>query len=1193
MLSLRPYQTEAIAAVLEAEQRDIRRPLIALPTGCHASGQGILMYDGSVKRVEEIEVGDALMGPDSLPRYVVQLCRGEDEIVEVRPKKGKAWYVNRDHILTLVKTAQKPFLPYPSMQGGTITDVPISSWEHWSWTAKHIHKLFRTSVTFPPLPAPLPLDPYFLGVLLGDGTLAQPLVSVCKPDTEIEETCQAVAAEYGLRVRAEYGPGRAPQFHLVGVQGAPNPIRAVLRSFGLSGVASEKRFIPHPYKVASREDRLSLLAGLIDTDGSPTCGGYDFISKSPMLSQDVAFVARSLGLAAYVTPAEKWCQTGAGGVYWRVSISGDCSLIPCHIPRKRVAPRQQKKSVLRTGFKIIPTGARAPYYGFTLTGDGRYLLDDFTVTHNTGKTVVFAHLLAQRTGRSLILVHRDELIQQAYAKLKEIDPARSIGIIKAERDEHDAPTVIASVQTLAREARLRRLTPDFRTIVIDECFPAGTMVDGRPIETIRRGDYVKSFNHSTGKIERRRVLRLFVSRPHALVTVHLANGRKIACTFGHPFFTADGYIPAGLLRPGCRLFTYPEMSSDETTNYGAVYGMHSPSGDYQQSPQGRISQVGQDILHDELPGYLGQSGQLRSHGRDEQEIRLTPYEGTQPYAQRGEQEENGRDAQSYWAYAEEAGRQWQGANSTPITSLSGLTARVGSGVCRQDTYEAGLGLSLALQTRPCLSVAHAQCGNRRVQPHLVRAESPGQEEGGLSEGPRVVRVEVHKPTSDGGFGNLCPDGLVYNLEVEGNHNYFADGVLVHNCHHAVADSYRRILAHCGAFSGTGPLTLGVTATPTRGDDVGLDAVFQEIVYQKTIREMILAGYLADLRALRIGIKADFHNLHTRMGDFLDSELEDMLLECDAPGQIAEAYQQHARGRKALLFTPTVRVARLMAAAFQHVDIAAESVDGTTPIDERRAILKRFKHGETQILANCGVLTEGFDEPSVDCVIIARPTKSATLYTQMVGRGTRIYPGKQDCLVMDLVGVTRRHDLQTIASLTGLPRDALKNGTSVAEVIIQQEELQQREVRHGEIVAKAVELFRSRPLHWLAAGRSFVLSLGDHGWLLLSADAEGEESWNAFVVRPDGDSRQLAEGLSLAYAQGVAEDFAREVGAGALVNPKAQWRQKPLREYPKMQYVLRKFHIPPRPDMTAGEAADLIAVAKLSQVHRMDPHRPAA
>jgi ATP-dependent helicase IRC3 len=161
-------------------------------------------------------------------------------------------------------------------------------------------------------------------------------------------------------------------------------------------------------------------------------------------------------------------------------------------------------------------------------------------------------------------------------------------------------------------------------------------------------------------------------------------------------------------------------------------------------------------------------------------------------------------------------------------------------------------------------------------------------------------------------------------------------IVVDEAHHAVAESYRRILDFCGAFAEDGPLTLGVIATPMRGDDIGLDVVFQGIIYKKTILEMIQGGYLADLRALEIRIKADFHDLHTRGRDFINGEVEELLLQADAPEYVVGAYLEHARGRKALLFTPTVKLAHMMADLFQEAGIVAESLDGTTPIDERRA-----------------------------------------------------------------------------------------------------------------------------------------------------------------------------------------------------------------------------------------------------------------
>ena len=409
-------------------------------------------------------------------------------------------------------------------------------------------------------------------------------------------------------------------------------------------------------------------------------------------------------------------------------------------------------------------------------------------------------------------------------------------------------------------------------------------------------------------------------------------------------------------------------------------------------------------------------------------------------------------------------------------------------------------------------------------------------------------------------------------------------VIVDEAHHSVAASYRRVLTHVGSFAPDGPLTLGVTATPQRGDAVGLSAVFQEIVYQKSLLEMIQAGYLCDLSALQIQLQADLNHVHMRGGDFREGELETLLFHAEAPQHVAQAYLTHARGRKALLFTPTVAVAYAMAETFRQLGVAAEALEGSTPPDERRAILQRLHTGQTQVVANCAVLTEGFDEPSIDCILIARPTRSQALFTQMVGRGTRGYPGKTNCLVLDLVGNTTCQGLASVATLVGLPLEALQTGRSVTEaaVAVRAEEAARAELA-GEILAASVDLFEARPLHWLNAGAGFVLSLGDAGWLRLAVtlSPQGEEEWEATRITRQGDQRVLGCEFSLAYAQGIAEDYARRRGATHLVNRQAEWRQKAASE--RQKWLLDQLDVSFAHDLSSGEAADLISVAKLDEV----------
>lgn len=354
--------------------------LDASDTGCHAKGTPILMFSGRIKPVEEIGTGDRIMGWDGTPREVLSLARGREQMARIIPTKGEPFVVNLSHILSLVQTNSHPSQTGWSKTNGQVVDLTVRDWIAWGATHKHMHKLFRRGVDCWN-EKEFRLKPYWLGVLLGDGCLTtKAALCISKPGKSIELTAGEIAAEFGSVVRSDGLPTN-PNHHLRNA----DQLWFELNSYGLAGTNSGNKFVPSEFKSSSRAQRLELLAGLMDTDGSETCGGFDFISKSPTLANDVAFLARSVGLAAYVKPCRKGCQTGVFGDYFRVSISGDCSVVPTRI---KIAPeRRQKKNVLRTGFKVelLPED---DFYGFSLDGDGRFLLGDFTVTHNTGKTIV-------------------------------------------------------------------------------------------------------------------------------------------------------------------------------------------------------------------------------------------------------------------------------------------------------------------------------------------------------------------------------------------------------------------------------------------------------------------------------------------------------------------------------------------------------------------------------------------------------------------------------------------------------------------------------------------------------------------------------------------------------------------------------------------------------------------------------------
>ena len=342
--------------------------------------------------------------------------------------------------------------------------------------------------------------------------------------------------------------------------------------------------------------------------------------------------------------------------------------------------------------------------------------------------------------------------------------------------------------------------------------------------------------------------------------------------------------------------------------------------------------------------------------------------------------------------------------------------------------------------------------------------------------------------------------------------------------------------------------------------------------------MVEAHYLTDVRALRVALDVDLDGLHVRAGDFIERELETTLLDANAPRHLVQSYLDHARGRKTIVFTPTVALAHEMVTAFTAAGIASDAVEAATPVEERRAMLQRFRHGTTQVLANCGVLTEGYDEPSASRVAIARPTRSRVLYTQMIGRGLRPSPGKPDCLVLDVVGATTRHDLVTATTLFGT--STLGQGLRAALAAARSDQASRRAVVDvdGQLVTSAVDLLHrhrvaiaERRCAWVPAGPGrFVLAGQDEQLLLVQA---GEERWSV-VRHPRGGAPEiLRTGISLEWSMGIAEDHVRRSGAARLAERAAAWRSHPATD--KQREALRRCRLTVDEELTKGKAADML------------------
>lgn len=410
-------------------------------------------------------------------------------------------------------------------------------------------------------------------------------------------------------------------------------------------------------------------------------------------------------------------------------------------------------------------------------------------------------------------------------------------------------------------------------------------------------------------------------------------------------------------------------------------------------------------------------------------------------------------------------------------------------------------------------------------------------------------------------------------------------VIVDEAHHASADSYRTVLDYFGCFTPRSAdctcgrqafhttecrqarrLTpaVGFSATLSRADKGDLASVWEEVVYQRDILDMI-PEYLCDVRGRLVTVDGmSLSDVTVRAGDYATGSLTDALLTSDAQNFVVRAWQEHASDRPTVVFTPSVAAMHAFAREFLSAGIPTGCVWGTQHAEDRKLVLKRFASGDVQVIVNCNVLTEGFDEPSASCAVIARPTRSPALYVQMVGRVLRKHPGKYDALVLDVVGASADHRLATLVDLTSQRVREVQEGETLAEAAIREKETGNPDLSRYTVSARDVDLFHRSPSAWLRtyAGVYFLASrcqvptgacttvpydhrsrgqkCGTHVYFLWP-DVEGTYSIGVRSTMRVG-GQYLREKLDLETAMSWAEQMAEDEDATVSTRA-ASWRKK--------------------------------------------------
>lgn len=344
---------------------------------CHGKGTKILMADGIIKSVEDIKVGDRLMGDDGTPRNVLSLAHGQEQMYKVNLRNGDSFTCNESHILSLQVSAGNRYKQY---RGGDIVNISIKDYLQLpEWVKEKVLKAYKKPIdNFGWNNHGFDIEPYMYGLWLGDGNSRHFSFTINNDDNEVIQYIKNYAVKHDFEIRESNENGNCTTYHLH--KGTTNSLP--YKELNLVHVSAHngKHIFP-TYKYADRITRLQVLAGLLDTDGHLVDNVYEITTKFKELKEDILFIARSLGFSV------SWSSKIVNEkTYYRIFISGNTDIIPVLLPRKKATLRKQKKNPLLYSFTIEPLGID-DYYGFTLDGNHLYLLGDFTVTHNTIQTI--------------------------------------------------------------------------------------------------------------------------------------------------------------------------------------------------------------------------------------------------------------------------------------------------------------------------------------------------------------------------------------------------------------------------------------------------------------------------------------------------------------------------------------------------------------------------------------------------------------------------------------------------------------------------------------------------------------------------------------------------------------------------------------------------------------------------------------
>ena len=675
-----------------------------------------------------------------------------------------------------------------------------------------------------------------------------------------------------------------------------------------------------------------------------------------------------------------------------------------------------------------------------------------------GKTALSASIFHDHKGAAVAIAHRKELVGQISVALGRegvvhgiIAPAATVKEICKLHLEKLGTVMMDqnSLVKVAGVASLKKAPAHWMNQVtlwmIDECFPAGTLVDGVPIESLKVGDKVTAFDDKTGRFDLKEIVYVFKNpMPSKLINIKIGH-HVLTCTSGHPIWTKRGWINAENITSGDYLYTLWETDSErersstlqvkeirknilskklrngssrdapktKNSSNSSRCGMHHVwrSLRLEQTQVSKICENRESILQQGMFKQAPFNCVVRNNDQNEPEIRVGENDKKQPHEESRYTEKSVRNLKENKAFTESKRREWSTTNCCRTKVIGAVRRGRVQFASNSSDKIAGSRIAHPLQNRLRKSKIKNSDRSRRLKSWDIGEKGTRCTEGSIFNWQRVESVSILKSNDTdfprGGKGGGC----VYNIEVEDYNTYIANGVVVHNCHHIASKNtwFNAVNMFPNAKG------LGVTATPCRSDGKGLgrhtDGVFDDLLVGPNMRDLINRGFLTDYRIFAPPSDLDVSSVETgRDGDFKKPQLKKAVQESHIVGDIVSHYIRIAKGKLGITFVSDVETAVDVSAQYNAMGIPSEVVDAKTPSRVRAEVLRRFERREILQLVNVDLFGEGFDLPAVEVISFGRPTQSYGLYVQQFGRCLRIMEGKTFGIIIDHVGNVVRHGL---------------------------------------------------------------------------------------------------------------------------------------------------------------------------------------